>query len=191
MRVVLLVVAGILVFAAAWGAAQTQGRVTLTADVGGVTCNIEDVAPLVYVHMLVTERADVAAVHFAAPKPSCWVGATWLGDNISFPVVIGDSQNNYIYGLSIAFGDCLDSPIYLGAIVYWTQGQALPCCWYPVVKTDDGYPNIPTPVMSTCDYRAAGINAGSAVINAQPECSCDEPVAVEEATWGAVKALYQ
>ena len=192
MRIVIVIMTGVLICAVTISFSQAQGRIDLVADPGGVSCNILDTAPgLVRVHMLVTQRLGVTAVQFAAPKPACWVGATWLLDEIAFGVPIGDSQNNLPYGLAIGFGACLDSPIYLGAIVYLTQGQALPCCYYPVVKTEDTYPEIPTPVMVTCDFEIDGIAGGHAIVNAQPGCSCDEPVPVEQTTWGAMKALYE
>jgi len=191
-RALVILIAGTLFCASTLAWTQPEGRIRLAADVGGLSCNIDDAAPgILYVHMLITERTDVTGVQFAAPKPACWVGATWLSDQIAFPVYIGDSQNNFYGGLSIGLGSCLSSPIYLGAIVYMTQGQAQPCCVYPVVKTYDLVPGIPTPIVATCDFVADGINAGYAVVNAQPNCSCDEPVSTEDRTWGALKALYE
>jgi hypothetical protein len=177
--------------------AQTVGEIRLFADIEGTECNIVDNSPgFVEVHMIVTGVAGFGGIQFSAPKPDCWIGATWVGDNIPFPTVIGDSQNNYEGGLSVAFGYlCNDggatSPFYIGKISYLTQGEAQPCCVYSVRKADvDGHPEINSPLIVYCDITLGGIHSGYAIINADDTCACYRPVPTQDTTWGRVKVLY-
>ena len=193
LRIVILMMIATLVSTATDTCSDVLGRIVFAAEPGGTSCNLVDVVPgPVYAHLLITEAARVNAVQFAAPKPACWVGATWIGDSIVFPVHTGDSQNlSDPHGLMIGLPSCMTSPVYLGAIVFWTQGQAPPCCVYPIVKANDWEPGIPTPIMLACDGQEHGITPGYAVVNPDPSCSCGGPVAAEPKTWGALKALYR
>ncbi len=191
MRFAIVIVLGILLFTASPSCPETLGRIELAADAAGTNCNIVDTAPgFIYVHILITQALAVDGVQFRAPKPACWLGATWLADSMAFPVTIGDTQNDP-RGLSIGLGACRSSPVYLGSMIYMTQGQASPCCSYAVLKAFDLTPEIPTPIMVACDETIHGIAPGTAVINPGPGCYCISPVPVDETTWGAVKALYR
>jgi hypothetical protein len=192
MKLAIVIIVGILLLTASPSSPDTLGRIELAADAGGTNCNIVDTAPaVIHVHMLITQALAINGVQFRAPKPACWVGATWLADSNVFPAHIGDTQNDP-RGLSIGFGPCRSSPVYLGSMIYTIQGQALPCCLYPVLKAIvDGRPDLPTPIMVACDDMMHGIAPGFAVVNPGPGCYCISPVPVDDTTWGAVKALYR
>ena len=196
-RLLALACAGLL---SASGPAWSQGRIALTGSADGTVCSVVDIASgIVEVHIFVFDVVGLTAIQFAAPKPACWSGATWIADNIDTPVIIGDTQDP-IGGLSIAWGNCtsdggggFDSPVHVGSMTFFTSGQAPPCCLYPVIKASgDLHPEVDGPIVVLCSdmTEVAGIGV-EAVINPQPECSCLTPVPIEETTWGAVKALYQ
>ena len=169
---------------------STTGSFALTSDAEGTDCRITDDEPgQVLIHIIVREAGEVAAVQFAAPTPGCWNGVTWIGDNIAFPVSIGDTQ----LGLAIGFGSCLESPIYVGYMAFSTSGQSSPCCEYPVIKViDDGFPEIPGPIMIQCPAMMEVVGlSGAAVVNVGSGCDCLQVVAVHSTTWGGVKEMFK
>jgi hypothetical protein len=184
---------GVLVVTWSSAPCQTEGRLVLASDAAGTDCRVVDTTPgTIEVHMVIQNVDGVAAVQFGAPKPDCWTGAVWVEDRIAFPVAIGDTQFNDPRGLSIGLGACMDSPVYLGSIVYSTQGEAIPCCPYKIVKVPtDLHPEIDGPIMVVCPAMnsVVGLSSG-AVINVDPECDCMSPLPVREATWGSVKSLF-
>jgi hypothetical protein len=175
---------------------QTTGRIALTSSADGSDCAILDgVAGNVEIHIVILDVMGVAGVQFAAPIPDCWTGATWVSDNIQY-LIIGGTQDP-VGGLSIAFGACLDGPVYVGSITVFTLGQCPSCCPFPVIKaTNDHYPEFPGPIVAVCgenwstDMYIAGVSV-DAVINPDEQCPCATTIPVETTTWGAVKAVYR
>jgi len=192
MRIALLVLT-ICVFCLPGLASGSTGSFALTSDPEGTNCAIDaDEAGQIKIHMFVKEAEGVTAVQFAAPKPDCWTGATWLADNIMFPVVIGDTQLNRTSGLSVAFGACLESPIYLGYMLFNMTGAAASCCEFPVIKAiHDNHPEIPGPLMVDCAITHVEALTGVAVVNVGPGCNCAQTVANRETTWGGVKEMFK
>lgn len=172
--------------------AQTGGTIALAGTPDGSSCSIADTGPgVVEVQVLVLDATGVAGIQFAAPRPDCWAGATWLYDTVPVGLTIGDTQDPEL-GLSVAFGACLDAPILVGSMTFAVSGQAAPCCEYPVIKaTGDLYPEINGPIVAVCPMplHVEGVTA-SALINPTPDCTCQQIVPVHESTWGAIKALY-
>ena len=169
------------------------GTIALSGTPDGTDCAVIDSNPgIVEVHIVLTDITGVSAVQFWAPKPDCWDGAVWMGDEFAFPLFIGDTQNNDI-GVSVAFSACLDAPVYVGSMTFNTSGAGTLCCPYPVLKANrDNYPEIDGPIIVVCTDppRVAGVTA-SAIVNPTPECACQSPTPVQETTWGAVKALFR
>jgi len=166
--------------------AQTAESITLYADRAGTDCSVSDTGvgtAIVYIFHVGTGTRG--ACEFRAPKPECWSGATWVGDNYAFPAVLGQSQGPYV---TVAYPACLPLPIYIGKIVFDVTGTAQACCRYPVlpsvyyqsvVTIDCKNPAEPLPILG-----------GSVVINEDASCPCERPVALESTTWGRVKSLY-
>jgi hypothetical protein len=166
---------------------QTE-KITLHADISMSDCSItEAVDGVVEVFMFHVGAVGRGAVEFRAPRPQCWTGAVWIGDEIPANFLfLGSSQGNW---LAIAYGKCIDTPIYLGKIKYFTAGIGQPCCRYPVLQSTEW----PTPVTVDCadPPNIVFISGGEVTINETPACLCDPPLSVESSTWGRVKALYQ
>jgi hypothetical protein len=181
-----------LAFVSSAALSQVSGRIALAGSSDGSNCSIVDTEPgIVQVHILVLDVVGLLGIQFVAQKPECWTGATWLSDDVPVPVHIGNTQDPTL-GLSVAFGECLNSPVHVGTINYATKGTALPCCAYPIIKaTGDNYPEIDGPIVVLCSdpSRVAGIGV-DVVINSEPQCPCQSVVPVEKTTWGQVKALY-
>lgn len=189
----------VLVLVLTFGVVSSEaGRIELAGDTEGLTCNIVDIAAGgVKVHIFLYDVVSVGAIQFAAPVPTCWEGATWVGD-VSNYLNIGESQDHLGGGLSVAFGECLDGPIYVGYMAFIVQGKGEKCCELPIVKAqNDGYPQIDGPIIVVCpddpndieNYRVVAVTA-SAVINSDGACGCSPVVPVNETTWGRLKALY-
>jgi hypothetical protein len=156
----------------------------LYAEASGTSCNIAETFPLTYVYVVhVTDGA--AASEFSAPKPVCWTGATWVGDQCAFfPCFDGPSQT----GMMIGYGSCKVGAIHILTIVYSVQGPSPSCCLYPLLR-DPRYA-WETPVVVDCKENLVSAVGLVTTINGNATCPCGYPVPVEETTWGSVKALY-
>jgi hypothetical protein len=98
---------------------------------GNWDCNIPDEGVLVNIYVFAYSWFhDFTAVHFSAPLPPCFVGATHLNETPPSPFLsIGNSQT----GIAIAFGQCLEPPIHVLTITVMVQGLTETCCPYPVL----------------------------------------------------------
>jgi hypothetical protein len=179
-----------------FGTVAAQPEISLFGDDQAISCNIVDTTPgLVEVHIFVIGVDGLAGIQFGAPTPACWEGATWISDNINPPYIFLGGTQESPHGISIATG-CNDggpnSPIYLGYMLFSTQGAGTACCEYPIVKVDDNYPEIPGPIMVLCDQITEVVGVfESGTINADPDCGdCLVAIPTEETSWGAIKALY-
>lgn len=169
--------------------AQTGGRVELYPDAQMSSCSLVDDAPgIVQVHMFHTNIREAAAIQYAAPKPECWEGATWLGDVIVFGLQTGNTQDEF-FGLSIGYQLCAQLPVYIGYMSFVTSGTAQTCCVYSAVGAS-GAPSGLIEVVDCDEHKLYG-GANDLVINPDHTCPCQFPVAVEATSWGAVKALYR
>jgi len=172
---------------------QAASRITLTGDAQGLECSISDVSPgYVEVHIWAHD-ADLLAIQFAAPAPDCWKGATWVADHVPVGIYIGNSQDYLGSGLSVAFGVCVESPVYVGSISFNVQGRGGNCCEFPVLKAqNDGYPGIEGPIVVTCaDPNHVAAVTASAFVNPTAQCACTASVPADDTTWGQIKAMYQ
>jgi hypothetical protein len=160
------------------------GDIGVFADAGGAGCNIVDATPgLLTVYVVHMNTGGATASQFAAPKPSCMTGVSWLSDVFVYPVTIGNSQD----GVAVAYGACFASPIHVLTIQYFGSGQSEVCCMYPVIPA----PSTPSgriEVVNCADALLYGNGLVSSV-NADATCMCGS-VKVEDTTWGRVKAIY-
>jgi hypothetical protein len=184
-------IAALVVLCVAHPALGQTEKFTLYADTGGSDCSIADTAPgVVEVHMIWAGSGGRKVLHFRAPKPACWTGATWLGDVIAGPFLsIGTSQAD---DFTIAWTACFDLPFYVGKMNFFGVGTGEPCCQYPVLP--GAHAEIPGSVVGLDCQQPFGnlvaVGAGSATINETEDCLCNPPLAIQETTWGRVKALY-
>ncbi|MDH5628229.1 MAG: hypothetical protein OEY69_08040, partial [Candidatus Krumholzibacteria bacterium] len=142
-------------------------------------------------------------VLFGAQIPACWAGTTWIRDNPAVQVIypssmedpvgdfwlaLGDTQSPL--GLSIAFKECLELPLYLGTIEFMGGGPA-PCCEF--AATHPSYwDNFSTPAQVVdCNFNEHDAAGGSVKVSSGPTCPCQNALATEQTTWGRVKALYR
>ena len=166
-------------------------KIELFADQGMSNCELAFNGPNIYqVHMFHTGPDAAIACQFMAPKPACWTNAIWTGDTLPF-LSLGNSQTD----LSLSYGACLQPPIYLGTINYFVSGPGTSCCPYPVL------PALTSPIpgrIAVFDCALPNSNTLAADAGQQvminPNSSCPHcelgPVAVQETTWGRIKALY-
>ncbi len=167
-------------------------KIELFADQGMSTCELSYTAGVLLrsVYMFHTGPDAATGSQFMAPKPTCWTDATWISDNIPF-IYLGSTQSD----ITIGYSSCLQPPIYLGSINYLVTGPGSSCCPYPVLPA----PTSPIPgsiAFSDCSpfFDLHPADAGQKVM-INPNASCPNcelgPVAVQETTWGRVKALYR
>jgi hypothetical protein len=160
------------------------GHLRLTADPAGSQCEVYDlVGQLLSVYVVHTNTPGVYGSSFAAPMPSCMVGAVYLTDNPFHPIWVGDSQS----GMQVNYDACLPGPITVVEIIYFVQGLSQQCCQYNIV----GNPQTASGQIEAldCAQQIQLISSSPGIVNPQDWCYCGL-LPVEETTWGAVKSLY-
>ena len=95
----------------------------------------------VQIHVFHMGTEGAAAAQFRLETPDNW---THLGDKWNFQAVIGKSNE----GVSVAYGDCQESPVYLGVCTFQTSGDE-PCTLIRVVPD----PNSPSGKIEAVDCR--------------------------------------
>jgi len=169
--------------------AQNGGRIVLSGDEAGISCNIVDAGGPVDVHLLHVGFTNVITLQFRAPRPDCWLGATWISDVTDWMFIGGTQEAG---GWLPHYQACVSGARYLGKMVFMTSGELFTCCPYPVLKADDYHPEFPGPIAVSCIDGLIGVDADDrGVINADGTCGCSIPVPVDETTWGRVKSLYR
>jgi hypothetical protein len=178
----LLALTIIIVLFAAGSALGQAGTIIVSADEIGNDCNLQDKAAGMCSYYVVHVGAvGVQASSFSAPAPSCFSG-TWLSDASEFSVTLGDTQN----GVSMGYGECLNSPIHLLTINYFCQGITENCCTYKVYP----HPDVLSGAIEVvdCNLNTLYGTGGRAVINPDSGCECGPPT--QDSTWGKVKTMY-
>ena len=165
-------------------------KIDLYADDMGSSCELVDQGTgprLVYVFL--SGNTSATGARFRAPQPSCWLGATWLGDQAIPPgsASIGNSQEDW----SIGWAPCMPLPLLIAQIVYLATGAASSCCEYAVEPPPPGSPTNRF-VWAACDFAEYPLTVGQeVVINPDASCRCLNPLATQTTTWGRVKSLYR
>jgi hypothetical protein len=156
------------------------GTIAVFSDMGATSQEFVDAGSLVQVHFFHIHHSGVTGSRFLlAPIPN-WIH---LGDTWNFPAVIGTS----VTGVSIGYGDCLDSYYtHLGTANFF--GSAAPACSRIYVVAD---PAATTGQIEVVDC-AGGLlfaSGGVGCVNSDGGCVCAHPV--RSATWGQIKALLE
>jgi len=148
-------------------------------------CGITDAAPgLVSVYLVQRGTGGSTAVQFAAPVPGCFTGQ-WLSDTAVWPVSVGNSQ----VGVGVGFGTCQTGDVHVLTVNIFAQGTTPTCCGWGVVPDPREEP--PVLVYTDCDFELLPILGQPGVINGDATCTCSSLTAVEDTSWGQIKALYQ
>lgn len=184
----------VMVVSASVAAAQ-PGVLGTYADPAGLSCNVVDGAPgLLSVFVVQTLTGGSTGCEFASPTPACMIGAMYLAWGSPFGAVVG----NPVVGLpgpipppappgvAIGYGACLAGTINIGSISYFGAGLSAPCCAFPII------PSLASGTLGnvSCVPALEPVGALANTINGNATCDCNT-VPTQDATWGAVKSLYQ
>lgn len=179
-----LIIPVILLFCVLRAAEADVPKIDIYADMNHSSCELFDNVqpPVVLVYYFLSGAAQSNAVRFSAPRPACWLGATFAGDSGPHTRV-GNSQGDW----SIAFGFCLSGTVFLAQTAYLVSGQGVPCCQLSAVASPYG-----SFEYLDCSFRQFPVTTGQKLtINPDASCHCSQPLATEATTWGRVKSLYR
>jgi hypothetical protein len=122
---------------------------------------------------------------------------TYVSEVHSFPMTVGNSQD----GMSVCYGTCQGTDFLIATLTYMSYGTADGCSKlrvvpHPLAETVEAVECDGTLVRShTLDmYVVTGTGCGCPefyVFPGAPRSFGCEPLAVQSATWGAIKALYR
>ena len=147
-----------------------NGTICLYADPQGTQCNLTDTAPGVLSVYVIANAPDgaIGAV-FAAPKPSCMAGASWITDSAPYRASL--SEGNSQDGAVVTFGGCLSEPTHILTIQYSVSGTSQTDCPYSVVRALDwGFIEL-----DDCSGSLFGGTGGTTYVNSASSCQCSEP----------------
>jgi hypothetical protein len=162
------------------------GDISAYADGAGTSCNIVDAAPgLITVNVLHKHTVGATASQWAINLNA---GATLTFTGVQAApgmLVLGNSAAD----ISVAYGGCVSGDFLIATVSYFGAGTS-PACSFINFGPAPTSP-IPGQVASVaCDLSTVIVTpTGQANINPNGTCQCD--VAVNETTWGGVKALYR
>jgi hypothetical protein len=163
---------------------------TVYADPAGTGGDIIDHGGLIALYVIHVGHDPATASEFIAPIPSCF-DAIHLSDAHQFPATIGNSQT----GISVAYGTCLQPPIHILTISYFSSGTTTPCCYYPLGCDPLDPAGIPGQISvvdcSTTELKRFYVEAGYSWINMHlSPGGCGPQPPVENTTWGKIKSQY-
>ena len=164
----------------------TSGGFTVYADAGASGASIIDQAGFMPLYVIHPGYLPATASQFIAPRPPCF-DAIFIGDTHSFALFIGDSQT----GVSIAYGMCIEPPIHIMTINYFSTGNTGSCCFYALDCDPHDLAGIPGRISAVdCATEPSRfyIPVGISWINFSWATGCGTPV--ESTTWGGIKSQY-
>jgi hypothetical protein len=137
------------------------GAICLFSDQTGTECNIVDAGALVQVHILHVGTDGASASQFRLDASAA--GWIHLGDMWNFPIVIGTS----VYGVAIAYNECLTSPIALGSAMFFgtSAPEGTPISIVPA-------PSVGSIEVVDCQFNLLPAAGGTAFVNANVPCVC-------------------
>lgn len=176
-----------LTFAASPAFAQ-WGDVSGYADQAGTSCSIPDVGAGIHDIFLIIKH-NTGGVRVVKFKVTWTHTMTPVGETVVPGFVsIGTAAN----GIEVGFPDCHPEDLYFMKVTFFGSGSSPACSYFSVVAHP--LSEVPGEVIQVdCNLPFGNIHAipgGQAIINTVP-VTCDCNVAVNETTWGAVKALYR
>jgi hypothetical protein len=163
------------------------GDISAYADGAGTSCNIVDAAPgIVTINVLhkhtVGATASQWAINLNGGSTMTFTGVT------AAPGMLAIAPSGAT-DISIAYGGCVTGDFLIATVTYFGLGTSPPCSYinFSAAPTSP----IPGQIASVeCDLTTVTVTpTGQANINPDGTCQCD--VAVNEATWGGIKALYR
>lgn len=150
-----------------------NGTICLYADPAGTQCSISDTGPgVLSVYVIHNSPNGTIGATFAAPKPDCMVGVTWITDSTPFSLYGGNSQT----GASLAYGGCVTGPTHVATIQYMASGLSQLDCPYSVVPAA-GHGFIEDIVCTSSMFSGTG---GLTYVNSTLPCQCSEPTGPPE-----------
>jgi hypothetical protein len=115
-----------------WG--QYAGSLGIFGDPGGSYCWEDDGSGFSQIYIVLTNNSGATAVQFSVPFPDCFPW-TVVGETSPFATTIGTAQ----YGIAVAFGQCLVSPVHVLTITAMGSGWTGEDCCKLQVEPDPSH----------------------------------------------------
>lgn len=165
------------------------GDISGYADAAGTSCNIVDNQPFAFIDVFFLHKntSGATASQFTVTLTG---GSTFTYINSTEApgmLRIGEANND----MSLAYGGCLTGDFLIVTVRYLGNGGSAACSRVTLTPA----PSTPIPgevAMVDCSVPSGELRipaTGQAIINPNVTCQCN--VAVQETTWGGIKALYR
>jgi hypothetical protein len=165
--------------------AASVSRITLYADAASTACTLADdeprLADVFVVHEIGTDNSYL--VNFRLTASAGFTGA-WVEDALPAGMfAIGTSPD----GITIDYRACRTGDASILRVTYQLFGTSSPCSFLQVSAP----PGVDFIEAWDCSFWRDDLPGGKLLMNPNETCPCEEPVPVQETTWGGVKALYR
>jgi hypothetical protein len=174
----------VLVAGLASTASAQVGKLGVYSDTAGNSCNITDAAPAI-VPVYVVHKFDPGEGATAARFKLQTTNVTMSPVGASSPFAVLGTWDT---GVSIGYGSCQSAAVVIITINFFGSGTNPACGRFDMVP--DPFAPSGTIQITNCDFGDVNVaNGGSAIVNPNGTCQCN--IAVNQSTWGGVKALYK
>ena len=190
MKKVLILALGVMMIASLSYAVDGQPFIGVFVDQGATDCTLDVLAPNLYsVYLVQTGQSGISC---SAMIVDSGIGIALAGVDVMTPLSIG----NAFTGIEFSYGVCDPDGIVLAKINYtWFGSPAItPCSSLEVVD----HPmaggilvadcTLPSPVLHVAQGGLLTVNGDPGIC--PDRCAWQEPNAVEQTSWGQIKALY-
>lgn len=183
----LLLLLVVLLSASVASAQLPGGAVGVYSDNLGASCNFTDTAVgVAFFYYYLLKSPGATAVEFIADLTG-FNYSMHFGDASPFGLKIG----NFHTGVSLSFGSCQSSDVYLGSGTFGTLGTTASCT--KIYVKNHPIPSIAgatNPLSINCSGGLVHTSGSYGTFNSG-SCPCTGSVPVNESSWGQIKSLYQ
>ena len=174
----------LLVLVVAATPALAQEGLGLYADAAGLSCSVTDLVDGAVKRIYVVHKnsAGASGSEFLVDASSTTL-AQFASTVPAGMLSIGSSDT----GISIAYQECKIGSFLVLTISFDAFGTTAPCSYVRMLPDPNAVP--PVRIWADCNSLTHDFPGGVAIVNEDVTCQCN--VAIEQTTWGTIKAMYR